>query len=849
MRATGLWKTLGIVVGLCALPVVVLCSWHRVGIPPRALAEVHGPQMAPAGDPLTPESATSWHRDDPQEPTDTLVAQRPVRGTAPLVRGAIDRLRPHRFAVPPVTDRPRSNCPLQEPPSLEVVERLSVAPPRSARSVVPTVTPEAESPAVLPAARDRSGSGPVSDAAASWPWPTALVHALDQLEGNAWEAAWGRQVVALLRDLHRSESLHGPDAVRVLNALEELSRSGTLDPSEEAGGAESGDRSRWLRARYALQRRLAIWQAVHRLAAPDATLALSRRLEDASMAVKLGAVEQRLQQLGNADAWREYLLLDSLTRLAMGATAVRADDRSELAREILRRLELADATPQQREFFGHAVWLTFAGELRNWTSEPVNYVNLLQDVEQLELTGSEEAAGHVARHYQTMRWSPLEPVAELGELVNRYYRNANVRVAISEVLLNRLLPHPTMFEEDVNDVLMGGRIFGRSRVSTKLRLVLFPDRDQWRMGLEAHGDVESRTETKRGPAVFHNAGRSRYLARKLLLVDRRGIRTQDAEAEATANNSLTKLRTDLDGVPIVNMMVRSIARQQYDSKAEAARWETEGLVAKSAQTRLDEEVDLQLTQATEKFREHVLVPLHQLGLDPEAVDMETTTDRLIARYRLAGQYQVAAFTPRPQAPADSLFSLQLHESVLNNTSACLQLHGREMALPALLVEIAGKFGRTDYEVPEDVPDDVRIQLADRDPITFSCQDDRIELTLRVARLAAQDRHVWRDFEVRATYAADIDGLHVRLVRDGPIRLRGRRLSLGDQVALRGIFSKVLAQHPDLDLLGNVLLRDPRLHDLRLVQFVIRDGWIGLAVGTGNPVKIRLADAEGVPQRG
>ena len=80
--------------------------------------------------------------------------------------------------------------------------------------------------------------------------------------------------------------------------------------------------------------------------------------------------------------------------------------------------------------------------------------------------------------------------------------------------------------------------------------------------------------------------------------------------------------------------------------------------------------------------------------------------------------------------------------------------------------------------------------------------------------------MWRDFEVRATYAAEIDGLHLRLVRDGYIRLRGRRLSLGDQVALRGIFSKTLAQQPDFDLLGSVLVRDARLHDLRLIQFVV-----------------------------
>ncbi len=71
--------------------------------------------------------------------------------------------------------------------------------------------------------------------------------------------------------------------------------------------------------------------------------------------------------------------------------------------------------------------------------------------------------------------------------------------------------------------------------------------------------------------------------------------------------------------------------------------------------------------------------------------------------------------------------------------------------------------------------------------------------------------------------------------------------MGDQVALRGVFSKVLAQHPQVDLLGNVLVRDNRLHDLRVTQFVVRDGWIGLSIGPGDPVKTRVANVPAAPQ--
>ena len=185
----------------------------------------------------------------------------------------------------------------------------------------------------------------------------------------------------------------------------------------------------------------------------------------------------------------------------------------------------------------------------------------------------------------------------------------------------------------------------------------------------------------------------------------------------------------------------------------------------------------------------------------------------------------------------------MHESVLNNVVASLNLGGREVGLCDLFVEVATKLQREGFQVPEDVPDDVTIQLADQDPIRFECRDDRINLTLRIATLTRGNGRTWRDFEVCGTYLPKIQGIHVGLERDANpdspdyyIRLKGsrRKLSTLDTIALRTIFTSVLTRHPDIDLLGNVLANDERLHDLRVCQFVIRDGWIGIAVGARGP---------------
>jgi hypothetical protein len=247
----------------------------------------------------------------------------------------------------------------------------------------------------------------------------------------------------------------------------------------------------------------------------------------------------------------------------------------------------------------------------------------------------------------------------------------------------------------------------------------------------------------------------------------------------------------------------------------------------------------------EKFVNKVQLPLQQLGLEPEAVDMKTTAERLVVRYRLAGHSQLGASTPRPQAPGDSLLSVQIHESAMNNIADSLGLRGRQYELRSLFRAVAAKFGKTDYVVPEDVPEDVVIQMADDEPIRFIIDGDRVEIKLRIAMLCNGRRQVWKNFEVRAVYGPVSDGLQVQIVRDGYINLKGKRLSLRDQVALRGIFSKVLAQQPDIDFMQK-LAEDPRLKKMRVLQYVMRDGWVGIAIGHERPLptRMQLADERG-----
>ena len=281
-----------------------------------------------------------------------------------------------------------------------------------------------------------------------------------------------------------------------------------------------------------------------------------------------------------------------------------------------------------------------------------------------------------------------------------------------------------------------------------------------------------RTETKRGPAVFHNAGRARYRA-SVLLTDHRGLRTEAAGGRRRIERQLGhELETDLDGVPRRELAGRAIARQQYDSKADDAKWEAEGLLADRAQSRLDEEVDKQLLQATEKFRRRFLEPLQASGLRPETVDLETTQERLIGapppgRLRPGGRL----LRRDRRLSADSLLSVQIHAICPEQYRLqSPELNARETDLPSLFREHRRRNFAAQLSGAGGSTDDVTLRLADRDAITLCCADDRIHVTLRIARLEGGVRRV-RAPAISRCGPPTCRTLHVHWWRDGYPRSR------------------------------------------------------------------------------
>ncbi len=469
-----------------------------------------------------------------------------------------------------------------------------------------------------------------------------------------------------------------------------------------------------------------------------------------------------------------------------------------------------------------------------------NTLDLLAQLERYETSGFESDAQRLVQLRSELMTSNDMARRELARRLDIHYRNANVRFAITAALMNRLLPEPKPSSEQVNEMIFGAAVHGDSTTSAALAVELIPDRQQWQFNLVTKGNVDSHTYTTHGPATFESQNQATYDVRKHVVIDPTGLHVAPAMASVNNSGDLTGLRTSYDGVPLLRAIVRNYAISKHDQKIAEANREAELSVAAKATQRIDEQAGAKVVEAEANLNRSLIDPLRRLSLDPTAVAMETTAARLVLRSRIAGSDQLAANTARPAAPSDSLASVQIHASAINNLLEHLELGGRTFTLPELHKWLTDKLGRGDAKAPSDLPDDVQVNFAQYNPVRVRFENNRMELILNITEIH-QGKHRWREFEVRAAYRPVMNGLATALERDGVIELGG--LYQGKpELALRGIFSKVLSRERKIELIPAQVVADPRLAGLEVTQVAIEDGWIALAIGPGRATAARPVGA-------
>jgi hypothetical protein len=362
--------------------------------------------------------------------------------------------------------------------------------------------------------------------------------------------------------------------------------------------------------------------------------------------------------------------------------------------------------------------------------------------------------------------------------------------------------------------------------TTTVRFI--PDADEICFDLEVHGDVESRTVTDSGPVSVTSRGDSSFTVRKPIKVSSAGLLFGTATGVATNRSQLANVQTSFDSVPIMRSLVRTMVRNQHEETLPEANREVIDHIVSRACREVDAQAEPKFVEIGDRIRERVWMPLVRLGLEPTPVAMETTATTATLRLRLAADEQFAAHTPRPRAPGDAMFSLQVNESTLNNAFERLGLAGRRLSLEELLGTVAEQAG-FEPRIPDDLPEGVHVTFARRQPLRIECRDGLVHMQVALDAIES-GRRSWYDIVARVSYKPAIAAPQVFLEREGPVQLSGPGHQGRIEFALRTIFSKIFPKERPIPILPERLVKNPRLDGLHVLQAVSTDGWLALALG-------------------
>ena len=641
---------------------------------------------------------------------------------------------------------------------------------------------------------------------------------------------WSQSVSDRLAQLRSLDRLGNPRAADLLSELEQLVDQGLAD-AELVSDRET--QIAWLQTAHALQRRVNVWQPVFRVISDE--FQIDPTIHHAPVIPSVEQLRQELDATGDAAGWNAYLLLDEITAAA-GSDDL--EQRRDVATRFLNRIHKDDLHS------AHQAWLQ--GEsidqlqraIQPWTAQAIDYAAFLSKIEQQESEPVGLSFNEVTEVVRTLRHAENPNAANIAEVIDRDYRNANMRISISEAMMQRLLPKIDPHTMPMRTQIFSTKVNGVTRVDSELKVDLQPANDRWSFTLETHGTMKTQSTGRQGTTSVSTSRQSQFMAATPIEISRDGVDIKDSNVDVAGATRLRGIHTNYDSWPVFGPMIRNIAESQYHERAGAMN----RIANRRIKTQLGNEITSRLSDRVElrssQVRESVLSPLDRLQLDPRVFELQTTEERLTARYRLAGDWQLAAFTPRPRAPQSSLMSVQVHQSALNNTMEQLVPRDQSKTIDELIVQGLSIFGVTDPELPSDLPEGVVVQFAKTRPITVELEDGVMWMTLRIVKLT-RDRMKLSRFIVRAAYRPEIDGINAHLVRDGHLRISGPGMSMRERLPVRAIFNKVLANSRKFPITVPGLTSRTNTDELMISQLELRDGWIAMAISEVEAPRVAL----------
>jgi len=553
---------------------------------------------------------------------------------------------------------------------------------------------------------------------------------------------------------------------------------------------------------------------------------------------QLRSITEREQLLGDdvqpiladlADAAQEAVLMAESTE----------DDRLrvELLRAhwaLARRLDCWTALHEERVAFNVQGRVAARGELSPYfdsapseSSVSLEAATLGRRIEQYENSREPGLGRELVAQQRILAASPASFDRALADAVEQHYRNANVRVAITAEMVNRWVAGNRSESRPIRERIFGALISGQTDIYSERNVELSPASNEWLMHVQAKGSVQSNTVAMKGPARLRSVGATDFTGTKRVTVRADGVHLESSDITANSHNQLVGVTTDYDWVPMVGNVARDRAREQYQEKRRWVRALTETRVSTEAGESLDRETQIAVERARERVHDRFTQRFDGTGVKLTTIDMQSSPERLVARLRIASDGQLGSHTPRPRALSDSLASIQLHETALNNMATTLGLDGQRLTAQQLVEKLRQEFPKVVIKDVEEGRQDTVFHFAPQDAIQFHVEGGHIEMTIEFESVEL-DGEAMDNVAIHANYTPVVERLNADLARNGSLGVEGD-LTASERARLHNIFKTVFPPEQRLQF-AHFGDDDPRLKGLMITQLVMEDGWVGIAIG-------------------
>jgi hypothetical protein len=568
-----------------------------------------------------------------------------------------------------------------------------------------------------------------------------------------------------------------------------------------------------------------------------------------AIAEKVAALDAYLEGHSQAEAWKAFLGLPTIQaaldggvtpdRAVLAAAAARLNPagRSKVHQEVLGRPAFADLGSALSHLAGDLQSRDPAASegLRGQVGE------LITHLDAYERGGAQEHVAAVRDLARQLEASGHNAAGSLAEQIDTYYLDHNLRVVVSEQLLQKSIEADKTDSGPVRDYILGADVFGDQVTNSRVGVRLHPDKKAASYVVSVRGRSNSDTEGYRGNAVIYTHSTSDFVAERRFQMTGEGMRAGDVRISVDSRNETQGADTSMGWVPLLGGLARGMAY----SGAERRRPEAEAIAASRVRSRVVPEMtregDSRIAEFNRRYHTRLRDPLAAQGLFPDPLETSSTRTHIFAKGTLARENEFGGHYPKLWVPGGSLGVLQIHQSALNNVADRFELAGKTLDKPAFGQLLAERLGELlPKAVPETAgepgPQEGTVSFPATDPVRIRFEDGLIRVTLRAESFQSSLLNVPGSI-ISASYRPVVEGETVRFVREGAITVRPlnepktdqeRAQALAFSIALQASFSNLFRDAFDTPAAYTFDDEEGRVHTLNIVQVKVLDGWLSLA---------------------